>query len=278
MDAIQKTASQIIAVVEAQLLSEHADNEAIEEVSPTRAWRLNVPRPPFTAQPAGTSRLRAVLWKHLPPYAHTAIPEPGFLPSRNFTHLHSSEPYSSEPLLLIVVLVTGTADCSTASRRAALLGLDLRWSTMAAGDRPAQACSSALASTPHVHHRSNTDQLLSPPRTSRNTTCLASCPVRLAAGRCATVTAVSTWLRSPPKVAGATLERYGREYMRELASRGGKASATRKARSPATPPTGMARPSDMFPIGQRAVAGAGHIIRFFLSEQGLQAWLRAMTH
>jgi antirestriction protein ArdC len=40
MDTIQKTAAQIIAVVEAQFLGEHADGEAIEEVSHTSAPRL----------------------------------------------------------------------------------------------------------------------------------------------------------------------------------------------------------------------------------------------
>ena len=40
MDTIQKTAAQIIAVVEAQFLGEHADGEAIEDLSHTSAARL----------------------------------------------------------------------------------------------------------------------------------------------------------------------------------------------------------------------------------------------
>jgi hypothetical protein len=40
MDTIQKTAAQIIVVVEAQFLGEHADDEAIEDVSRTSAPRL----------------------------------------------------------------------------------------------------------------------------------------------------------------------------------------------------------------------------------------------
>lgn len=40
MDTIQKTAAQIIAVVEAQLLGEHADGEEAEAVSRTSPARL----------------------------------------------------------------------------------------------------------------------------------------------------------------------------------------------------------------------------------------------
>jgi hypothetical protein len=40
MDTIQKTAAQIIKIVETRLVGEHADGEAIEDVSDTSAARL----------------------------------------------------------------------------------------------------------------------------------------------------------------------------------------------------------------------------------------------
>jgi hypothetical protein len=55
-----------------------------------------------------------------------------------------------------------------------------------------------------------------------------------------------------------TLKRYGREYMRELASRVERPSVTKKIPSRATLPAGAAPPSATFPIAQRAAGVAGH--------------------
>jgi len=76
-----------------------------------------------------------------------------------------------------------------------------------------------------------------------------------------------------------TFERYGKEYMRELASRGGKAKRHKEDTQPRNVTHWDGTPEWHVPYrpnGSRR--RRPHIIRFFLSEQGEQAWLVAATH